>query len=493
MVIRTTAKSVTAKSPATPGAWSRESGRAAVSGLALGGLALVGAVGLGAPAALVLDNALRTGDPGQDSYRLWLLTLLTLLPAIAVGVRWLAGRHTWASGFLAVAPAATGVAAVLSYDSRPPGTNHGIIWLALPMLLNSLIVARWVAECTRRVAGDVLGVPIATPYRTPAHGGSASGDRSVAVDGSAAGRWRRILRWAEWLLNDPATWRDVLWAALNACVGWGALLALAFAVNHLRSRVFGLRVWPILLVVLGAAALWSRFGWPLLRRYARFAGKVLGPTKGAELSVRVTHLARSRADTIDSGAAEMRRIERDLHDGAQARLVALGMTLTAAEQLFESSPEAARALLTEAKDSSVRALSELRSLVRGIHPPVLADRGLADAVYALALDLPLRISFSGELTERPPAPVESAAFFAVSELLANSTKHAAATDVWIELGHTDGMLRIVVTDNGRGGADPDRGTGLRGVERRLAAFDGVLAISSPTGGPTIATLEIPCG
>jgi signal transduction histidine kinase len=132
-------------------------------------------------------------------------------------------------------------------------------------------------------------------------------------------------------------------------------------------------------------------------------------------------------------------------------------------------------------------------LVRGIHPPVLADRGLADAVHALALDLPLRVHFTGDLTERPPAPVESAAYFAVSELLANATKHAAASQVWIEVGHTDGMLRVAVTDDGRGGADPALGTGLCGLERRLAAFDGVLAISSPPGGPTIATMEIPCG
>jgi len=138
------------------------------------------------------------------------------------------------------------------------------------------------------------------------------------------------------------------------------------------------------------------------------------------------------------------------------------------------------------------ALAELRDLVRGIHPPVLADRGLADAVHALALNLPLRVHFTRELTGRPPAPVESAAYFAVSELLANVSKHARAGQAWIDLRHEGGMLRVDVADDGSGGADPARGTGLAGIERRLAAFDGVLAVSSPPGGPTVVTMEIPC-
>jgi signal transduction histidine kinase len=188
----------------------------------------------------------------------------------------------------------------------------------------------------------------------------------------------------------------------------------------------------------------------------------------------------------------MRRIERDLHDGAQARLVAMGMALDAAERLLDDSPAAARALLVEARESSAKALAELRDLVRGIHPPVLADRGLGDAVRALALDSPLRVQLASEMTGRPPAPVESAAYFSVSELLANVSKHADAGQVWIDIRHERGMLRIGVTDDGRGGADPARGTGLHGIERRLAAFDGVLALTSPSGGPTVVNMEIPC-
>jgi len=230
----------------------------------------------------------------------------------------------------------------------------------------------------------------------------------------------------------------------------------------------------------------------LLRAYGLLARSILAPAGQAELALRVRELTQTRTEALDTGAAEIRRIERDLHDGAQARLVAMGMTLDAAGQIIDSNPEAARALVFEARDASVKALAELRALVRGIHPPVLADRGLTDAIRALALDTPARISLASELTGRPPAPVESAAYFAVSELLANVSKHAEARQTWVDIRHTDEMLRIGVTDNGHGGAEPARGTGLRGIERRLAAFDGVLAISSPPGGPTAVTMEIPC-
>jgi signal transduction histidine kinase len=204
--------------------------------------------------------------------------------------------------------------------------------------------------------------------------------------------------------------------------------------------------------------------------------------------------SQTRTETLDSGAAENRRIERDLHDGAQARLVAMGMTLDAAGQLIDDDPKAARALLIEARDNSAKALRELRELVRGIHPPILADRGLAEAIRALALDTPLRIHLSSDLDQvsRPSAPIESAAYFAVNELVANVSKHAKASQAWIDIRHHDEMLTITVTDDGQGGADPRRGTGLQGIERRLAAFDGVLAVSSPPGGPTSVTMEILC-
>jgi signal transduction histidine kinase len=190
--------------------------------------------------------------------------------------------------------------------------------------------------------------------------------------------------------------------------------------------------------------------------------------------------------------SEIRRIERDLHDGAQARLVAMGMTLDAAEHLLESNPEAVRALLVEARQSSIKALEELRDLVRGIHPPVLADRGLGDAVRSLAMISPLKADVHVDLPARPEPPVESAAYFAVSEILTNAAKHSGAERCSVDIRHDAGMLRITITDNGRGGADINAGTGLRGIERRLATFDGVLAVSSPLNGPTMVTMELPC-
>jgi signal transduction histidine kinase len=150
------------------------------------------------------------------------------------------------------------------------------------------------------------------------------------------------------------------------------------------------------------------------------------------------------------------------------------------------------ALLVEARHNSVKALADLRDLIRGIYPPVLADRGLSEAVRALAMDSPLNVEVVNALHGRADAAVESAAYFAVSELLANVIKHAHAQHVSIDLRYQHGSLRIDVTDDGQGGANPSQGTGLHGIERRLAAFDGILAVGSPLGGPTMVSMELPC-
>jgi signal transduction histidine kinase len=211
-----------------------------------------------------------------------------------------------------------------------------------------------------------------------------------------------------------------------------------------------------------------------------------------DLAGRVQQLTETRGHAVDAAAAELRRIERDLHDGAQARLVALGMNLRAVERVLPSSPNAALALVAEARETSVRALNELRDLIRGICPPVLADRGLGHAVQALALDTPLPTTLEIDLPGRPTPPVESACYFAVAEALANAVKHAGARSAHIRIRHSDGLLRIEVSDDGIGGADPALGTGLQGVERRLGTFDGILAVNSPPGGPTMIVMEVPC-
>ncbi len=358
------------------------------------------------------------------------------------------------------------------------------------LILCTLLYLRWLANLTRRLAGRWSGTLILRPYRTAPQ---------------EAGVWRRV--W--WLATDPATWRDLLWVTANSFAG--TLLVLVPVAMVLYGIVFAIlpaigapvASLPYVGIItakgpgagliglaLTAAGLW--LAPRLLPLYGSVALLLLGPTRGSELSVQLEHLARTRSDTIDAGAAELRRIERDLHDGAQARLVAMGMTLDAISQQLDANPAAARALVAEAKDSSVKALAELRDLVRGIHPPVLADRGLVEAIRALALDSPLRVHVASDVHGRPPAPVESAVYFAVSELLANASKHAGPCEAWIDFRYSSGMLRIGIADDGRGGADQERGTGLRGIERRLAAFDGVLAVSSPPGGPTMVNLEVPC-
>lgn len=231
---------------------------------------------------------------------------------------------------------------------------------------------------------------------------------------------------------------------------------------------------------------------PLLRLHGLWSWLLLGPTKSALLGRRVDQLTETRMEARETLSSELRRIERDLHDGAQAQWVAMGMKLGAIEALIERDPAAAKTMVGTAREASAKALIELRHLIRGINPPVLAERGIADAIRGLALDSPLSVGLRIDLPGRPERPVESAAYFAVSELLTNVSKHAEAGRVHIDVRYTANQLRIALTDNGVGGADPAKGSGLRGVQRRLATFDGSLAVHSPLGGPTTVTLEIPC-
>jgi len=382
----------------------------------------------------------------------------------------------------------------------------GFAIYVFPLLLipPTVLAVRRVANATRRLSGEWCGVPIAVPYRP------------YAGPDAQAGTWRRFGCAMGRLFTEPATWRDLLWEIVDTVIAWVIpLFPIAvilwglfgvfmpaywspivhaggnqwYAFIHVSSWLTALLSVPLGLAFI-ACGLWCAP--KCLSCYGIVARSMLAPTEKAALEQQVAHLAESRADVVDTGAAEIRRIERDLHDGAQARLVAMGMTLSAAEQVIDDNPAAARALLLEARDASAKALTEIRDLVRGIHPPVLADRGLGEAVRALAMDSRLKITVTNELPGRPPAPVESAAYFAVSELLANVSKHADAHQAWIDMRYERGLLRIDVGDDGRGGANPSRGTGLRGIERRLSAFDGILALSSPPGGPTVATMELPC-
>jgi signal transduction histidine kinase len=241
-----------------------------------------------------------------------------------------------------------------------------------------------------------------------------------------------------------------------------------------------------------ASAFLAMAAWLFPRTVIRHGRLLTAPEPNLELEGRVQRLTETRDHALHNAASELRRIERDLHDGAQARLVALGMNLRAVERMLPASPDAALALVAEARETSVRALNDLRDLIRGICPPVLADRGLGHAVRALALDTPLPVVLDIDLPGRLTAPVESACYFAVAEVLANAVKHSGARLVHVRIQHRDSVLRIEVSDDGVGGADPANGTGLRGIEQRLGTFDGILAVNSPTGGPTMIVMEVPC-
>jgi signal transduction histidine kinase len=327
------------------------------------------------------------------------------------------------------------------------------VWVGVPMLLATLALTRPLADLHRRYAGGLLGVPIEQAYLR------ASG--------------LNLLRRLRTVLRDRATWRDALWLIVQGTIG------LTLAILGVVEGVLDLLFWWL---PPGAA----------LRTNAFLCRLLLAPSEKSRLAQRVQHLTESRAETVDIQAAELRRIERDLHDGAQARLVALGMSLAMAEEQIARDPDGARALLTEARTASSAALSELRDLVRGIHPPVLADRGLVGAVQALALAAPIPVTVRAAVPGRLSPPVESAGYFATAEALTNVIKHSGAGSASIDVVADGGELRIVVVDDGRGGADPANGTGLRGIERRLAAFDGTLRLDSPSGGPTRLVMVLPC-
>ncbi len=332
-----------------------------------------------------------------------------------------------------------------------------IVWVGIGLLFVAIPALRWIADRHRAMASRVLGTPLSSAYReTPA---------------GHQGPLGRVTGWAA----DPMTWRDLAWALMTMTIG--------FALSLLTV---------VLLLAVATSVIWWYGAGPIMRARCSLDRAFLTYGHTEKLERRVQVLTETRAESIDHSAAELRRIERDLHDGAQARLVALGMNLGMADEMFTDDPEAARRMVAEARATTGAALGELRSVVRGIHPPVLADRGLSGAVQALALDMGVPVNVDADLPGRPPAPVESAVYFAVAECLANIGKHSEADHAWVLLSHSDGVLSAVVGDDGRGGADPDAGTGMRGVMRRLSAFDGTMSVSSPDQGPTIVTLEVPC-
>jgi signal transduction histidine kinase len=383
------------------------------------------------------------------------------------------------------------------------------LYFLVPMVLEDL---RWVAMWRRSMA-KWSGVSIPSPYRPKPP--LARGPDGLYQVGKYLYKTERWALWQQrhvWLLSDPATWRELLWRAIDPFIGgvialipvglfaygvWGLLIpriiqaTFSTPLEGWYGAVAGQR-WAAIPAGLLLAWMGIKLSPLALKWHGRWSKLLLGPTTDTVLAQRVEQLTQTRIDATEASAGELRRIERDLHDGAQARLVAVGISLATIERLMDTDPTAARALLAKTRETAATALRELREVVRGIHPPVLAERGLGDAVRALALDSPLSANVTVDLPQRLPDPIEAAAYFAVAEALGNAARHANASAVEILLEQPGDTLRIVVKDNGQGGADPSRGTGLRGLARRLGIFDGIVTIASPPGGPTELTMEIPC-
>jgi signal transduction histidine kinase len=378
------------------------------------------------------------------------------------------------------------------------GVGTLIIWVGVFVLALTLLAWRGGAWLERRWVRATLGVDIPDPYR-PLPEGSL---------------WRR----ARVLASDPATWKDlaylvvlfplgVVWFVVTVTL-WSTAVGLLTAplwywippdggvalfdddrsllvLDTLPEALLGAVAGALLCV----AAAWAVRG--MATAHGAVALALLGPSDG-QLRARVDALQASRDRAVDSAEAERRRIERDLHDGAQQRLVALAMGLGMARAKLEADPAAATALVGEAHEEAKRALAELRDLARGIHPAVLADRGLDAAISALAARSPVPVGVE-VATGRLPGPVESAAYFVVAEALTNAAKHAGAAEIAVRISRHRDLLIVEVIDDGAGGADPARGSGLRGLADRVAAVDGQLTVTSPPGGPTVVRAELPCG
>jgi signal transduction histidine kinase len=311
-------------------------------------------------------------------------------------------------------------------------------------------------------------------------------------------------------LRSEATWRQLAYhLVIGPVLAMGGLLVLVMlgggielAATYAYARTPGLAGIAVsanpkakaVATVAGVALLlltpWAATLVAWLDRTAMTA--LLGPSRSVELERRVETLSQSRAGVVDAADAERRRIERDLHDGAQQRLVSLAMNLGIARESLTDLPDEARQVISAAHDEAKEALTELRNLVRGLHPAVLDDRGLDAALSGIAARAPLPVRLTVAIPKRASPTVEAVAYFVVSECLTNIARHAKARHAAIDVRRDGPRLHIQVTDDGVGGADPAAGTGLASLEQRAESVDGSMRIASPPGGPTVVTVELPC-
>ncbi|MEU1792475.1 histidine kinase [Streptomyces sparsogenes] len=386
---------------------------------------------------------------------------------------------------------AAAVALWMWWGGNPYSWIAPFVWACIGTLALSRPFCRMIRSLVAKWTGTVIpaGYREAAPVTQMSTGYWWNGF-SYSRTSKDARREQRLRLW--W--SDPASWRDLRFTAI-ALITIGVIAAIppagAVAAVLAFSQPGSVRVGVVGVVGVLVAIATAPYAW---RSVEPVAVRFLRPSPAMALAGRVEELTAQRADTTLAQAAEIRRIERDLHDGAQARLVMLGLSLATAEKLMETDPDQAKALMREARVGAATSLSELRELIHGINPPVLNDRGLVDAVRTLAMDSPLETGVSADGPLRLDPPIESALYFGTAELLTNAVKHAHATRarISIALDDTDTGVVIDVEDNGRGGADPRAGGGLAGLRRRLAVFDGTLEITSPAGGPTRARMMVPC-
>jgi len=362
-------------------------------------------------------------------------------------------RHTWKeiAHLLANLPMALlGFIYVMTVLFTGAGLTVTVI--GFPLLAAGLVGARLLGKLERARARALLGVRVEEPSPLPLRGSG----------GVIPQLWM--------MLRDPVGWRTILYDVIR--LPWGIL---TFTITLTSLFV----LWPVLPFIARGLANADR---------AMVRG-LLSPSD--ELERRIAELESDRGVVVDTAAADLRRIERDLHDGAQARLVNLAMGLGLAKEKLLEDPDSAAAMVDEAHGEVKLALQELRDLARGIHPAVLTDRGLDAALSSVASRCTVPVKVTAGLDARPAAAIEGIAYFTVSELLQNISKHSGAKSATVDVWRTEHRLLIQVWDDGRGGARLDGGTGMRGLADRLGAVDGLFVIDSPPGGPTTVTAELP--
>ncbi|MEU6724447.1 sensor domain-containing protein [Nonomuraea wenchangensis] len=380
------------------------------------------------------------------------------------------------------------------------GVGTAVVWVGVPLLAGTLMMARGFADAERGWLSDVLDRPPVRPRYKPAPAG--------------AGRFRRLVN----PLTSGQSWLDLLHGVINfpiaivsfvlTLVAWAVpLAALTYPIyGVVTSGIPGNVELPELLglgdgylvnsafyLVLGLAFAMLT---PVLVRGSALLRASLGRallTGVAELQERISDLTEGRAAAVSAEANALRKLERDIHDGPQQRLVSLAMELSRAQRQLARDPEAASATIKSAISATRETLDELRALSRGIAPPILSDRGLAPALAALAGRATLPVDLDVQVVERYPAAIENALYFVCAESLTNVAKHSRATVCTIQLQRLGDALMLTIGDDGVGGANVAKGHGLAGLADRLRAVDGELTVQSPDGGPTLIVAEVPCG